>query len=90
MRQLALRGGPYSESEKSALFDYCCIDVEMTEQLFQAMATHNDYPRALLRGALSTALADMENHGSQGDLAIIRRLQKHWPAIKAELIREVE
>ena len=90
MRQLALRGGPYNDSEKVALLDYCCADVEMTANLFNAMAGHIDYPRALLRGAFNVALADMESHGSPVDLATLRGLRNHWPAIKAELIREVD
>ncbi len=37
MRQLALRGGDYSEEEKSQLLDYCQSDVEALEKLIRKM-----------------------------------------------------
>jgi len=90
MRQLALRGDPYTPAEKQALLDYCAEDVEMTQQLFQVMAQYIDYPRALLRGRFSIPLAEMEGYGSPVDFATLGALQTHWEAIKAELIRKID
>ena len=50
MRQLALRGGNYSESEKLALLDYCETDVDALVRLLPVMLPELDLARAVLRG----------------------------------------
>ena len=50
MRELAMRGGPYTEAEKIALLDYCESDVVALAKLLPAMLPKIDLPRALLRG----------------------------------------
>jgi hypothetical protein len=39
MRQLAMRGGPYTEREREALLDYCESDVRALEKLLPRMLT---------------------------------------------------
>jgi len=90
MRELALRGGPYTPEEKNALLDYCAEDVEMAVRLFQAIAKQIDIPRALLRGCYIAAVSEMESHGSPVDYLTLRDLQEYWEPIKAELIRAVD
>ena len=51
MRQLALRGGPYSNTERQALLNYCEADVVALRRLLERMEPHLDVPRALLRAA---------------------------------------
>ena len=49
MQQLAIRGGPFSDQERSDLADYCESDVVALDQLLAAMLPNIDMPRALLQ-----------------------------------------
>lgn len=40
MRELALRGGPYTEEEKVALLDYCQLDMDALVNLLQKMGPY--------------------------------------------------
>ena len=82
MRQLALRGEPYTDKERASLLAYCAEDVEMTLSLLSVMVNLIDVPRALLRGRFCSAIADMETHGTPIDLATLDRLRSNWAAIK--------
>src|SRR5262249_54104292 len=42
MRQLAMRGGPYTAEERLALLDYCQSDVDALARLLPAMLTRID------------------------------------------------
>lgn len=90
MRNLALRGGPYSEQERLALLDYCAQDVEMTHALYLAMIQSIDHPRALIRGAFCIPLSEMEAHGSPLDYQLLQELRHSWDAIKARLIDSID
>lgn len=90
MRELALRGGPYTAREKKDLLDYCAADVEMTEKLLLEMFNMFDYPRALLRGQFCIPLSEMESHGSPVDFDSLTDLRSHWDSIKAELIQSMD
>jgi DNA polymerase I len=58
MRAMFMRGGPWSDAERSAGLDYCEGDVLALERLLGAMLPHIDLPRALLRGRyMATASA---------------------------------
>jgi DNA polymerase I len=69
MRDLVLRGGPWTDAEQSAVLDYCESDVSALARLPPAMLPTIDLPRALLRGRYMAAAARMENAG----LAVISR-----------------
>ena len=90
MRDLALRGGPYSGLEKAGLLEYCQSDVDSLYPLYLAMKKYLDLPRNLLRGLYSTALARMESLGIPIDYPTYKGLCVHWDAIKAKLIAEVD
>lgn len=90
MRDLALRGGPYTELEKAGLLDYCQSDVDALYPLYLAMKKYLDLPRNLLRGLFSTALARMESLGVPIDYPMYKGLCLHWDDIKAKLITEVD
>jgi hypothetical protein len=89
MRDLAIRGVPFTEAEQEALTTYCQSDVDALAQLLPAMASTIDLPRALLRGRYTAAAARIEWNGTQLDTAVLTRLRKSWPAIKARLVAEV-
>src|SRR5262249_8743161 len=90
MRQLALRGGPYTDTEKSALLDYCQSDVDSLARLLPRMAPRIDLPRALLRGRYMAAAARMEHNGVPIDADALDRLREDWGRIKGRLIAAVD
>src|SRR5207247_946578 len=63
LRDLAIRGGPYTDAERLALLDYCERDVVALAKLLSAMLPRIDLPRALLRGRYMGAVARMEQAG---------------------------
>jgi hypothetical protein len=90
MRDLVLRGGPWSEDEKAAILDYCESDVSALARLLPVMLPHIDLPRALLRGRFMVAAARIEYYGVPIDTVTLQRLTRHWPDIKDQLIAEVD
>ena len=89
-RQLAIRGGPYSQAEMNGLMDYCQQDVDATVTLLRAMSPHIDWPRALLRGQYSWTIAAIERRGIPMDVETLQILREHWDDIKAGLIQAVD
>jgi hypothetical protein len=93
MRQLALRGGEYSDAEKAALLDYCMEDVNSLAQLLPAMlpliGSDKGLGQALLRGRYMCTAARMEWTGTPIDVETLARLWDHWSAIKVKLVHEV-
>ena len=90
MRELAIRGGPYTPEERAKLLDYCESDVVSLARLLPAMAPHLDLPRALLRGRYMAAAARMEWTGTPIDTDTLDRLRRHWDKIKGRLVTEVD
>jgi hypothetical protein len=101
MRQLALRGGPYTAGERLALLDYCQSDVDSLARLLPAMLPRivpealdaggrwKALGQALLRGRYMAAAARMEWAGVPIDTDALARLRDNWPGIKGRLIAEV-
>jgi hypothetical protein len=90
MRGLAMRGGPYTPAEQTALLDYCQSDADALARLLPAMLPGIDLPRALLRGRYMTAAARMEWTGIPLDVDALARLLRHWHRIKGRLIAAVD
>mgnify|MGYP001807102681 CR=1 FL=1 len=90
MRELALRGGPYTADERAALLDYCQTDVDALARLLPAMTPHLDLPLALIRGRYMAAVARMEWVGVPIDVTTLDQLRTGWDHIKAELVRRVD
>ena len=90
MRDLAIRGGPWTESERSALLDYCAADVDALARLLSAMTPELDLPRALLRGRYMRAAASIEWNGVPLDVEWQSRLRHNWEAIRSGLIARVD
>jgi hypothetical protein len=90
MRQLAIRGGPFTDAEREALLAYCAEDVAALARLLPAMLPRIDLPRALLRGRYAWAAAAMEHRGIPLDVPTFEHLKSRWPAIQSQLVAEVD
>ncbi len=90
MRDLVLRGGPWSSLEQEEILDYCESDVEALARLLPAMLPSIDLPRALLRGRYMAAAARMEWNGVPLDTATLGGLKQHWSAIQDDLIASID
>ncbi len=90
MRELILRGGPWSESERAAILDYCESDVLALRRLLPAMTPHLDLPRALLRGRYMAACAHIEHIGVPIDVEALELLRANWAFIQDDLIAEID
>jgi hypothetical protein len=90
MRDLVLRGGPWTPEEQLSILTYCMSDVEACERLFYAMEGIIDLPRALMRGRYMGAVAWMERNGVPIDRKTHRALVKHFDPMKAMLVDDID
>jgi DNA polymerase I len=90
MRDLAIRGGPFTADERQALLDYCAEDVYALERLLPRMLPRIDLPRALLRGRYGWAVASMEHLGIPIDVPMFNHLRARWQDIQSSLVAEVD
>jgi hypothetical protein len=90
MRELAIRGGPFTDAEITALIDYCETDVDALARLLPAMLPGIDLPRALLRGRYMAAAAAMEHAGVPVDTEALALLRENWVGIQDRLIADVD
>ena len=90
LRQLAMRGAPYSPEEEDQLLDYCELDVTATAKLLHAMLPKLDLPRAVLRGRYMKAVARIERTGVPIDTPSLAVLRGRWEPIKECLVRRVD
>jgi hypothetical protein len=90
MRDLVLRGGPWTPSERVGILDYCEGDVDALARLLPAMLPRIDMPRALLRGRYMCAAARMEHAGVPIDMDMLALLRAHWTDIQDELIHRID
>ena len=90
MRALIMRGGPWTEDERTAILNYCEADVDALERLLPAMLPQIDLPRALLRGRYMAAAAAMEHAGTPIDGEMLELFQRHWTSIQDRLIAEID
>lgn len=90
MRQLAIRGGPFTDAERAALLSYCAEDVAALARLLPAMLPRIDLGRALLRGRYAWAVAAMEHRGIPLDVPTFEHLKSRWSAVQSRLVAEVD
>lgn len=90
MRDLAIRGGPFTETEKTNLLAYCEEDVLALARLLPRMVDQLDLPRALLRGRYMKAAARMEYVGVPIDALALAELRQHWDHIKSRLVADID
>jgi hypothetical protein len=94
-RDLVLRGGPWTDSERREILDYCETDVVCLPPLLEAMlpgiaATSQALVQALLRSRYTAAVARMERTGVPVDAETLTAIRDGWVSIKADLIRGVD
>lgn len=90
LRLLVLRGGPWSESERAEILDYCASDTEPLKRLLAVMLPRIDLKRALLRGRYMHAAAVMEHNGTPIDVPTLTALRAHWYGIQDRLIGAID
>jgi DNA polymerase-1 len=90
MRELAIRGGPFTADERQALLDYCAGDVDPLLRLLPRMLPRIDVPRALLRGRYAWAVASMEHHGIPIDVPMFDHLRSRWKDIQTALVTDLD
>ena len=90
MRQLALRGGPWTLEEQQQLLDYCETDVRALDQLLTAMEQHLDVERAVLRGRYMKAAAHIEHTGIPMDMVSLTALRGNWETLKLQLVKKID
>jgi len=95
MRDLILRGGPWSAEEKKKILDYCVSDVVSLMRLWghfqeEVSETETRLKQALFRGQYGIADAFMEHNGVPIDINKSNLLQHHWESILRGLITEVD
>jgi hypothetical protein len=90
MRDLILRGGPWTKSEREAILDYCETDVAALARLLPAMLAKIDLPRALLRGRYMAAAARIERIGVPIDTEALSLLRLFWSDIQDHLIADID
>jgi DNA polymerase I len=90
MRDLTLRGGPWSQQEQIDLLDYCETDVVALELLLPAMMPTLDLPRALMRGRYMKAVSHMHTTGTPIDTQMQLEIATYWDQIQDELIARID
>lgn len=90
MRQLAIRGGPFTDEESRALLAYCESDVVALTRLLPTMLPLIDLPRAVLRGRFMKAVAHVEHNSIPVDVPTLALLDEHWESLQTEMIRAVD
>lgn len=90
MRQLALRGGPWTDEERRALLDYCQSDVDALERLFPTMLPLLDGDRSLLRGRFMVEAARIERVGVPIDVRTLHTLRDSWDLLKSGLVARLD
>jgi hypothetical protein len=89
-RSLALRGGPWTQYEKTFLLGYCQRDVDALKPLFEKLLPYIDWPRIFLHGAYTIAAAHMERTGVPIDTATLGILKARWQEIITKIIGEID
>lgn len=90
MRELALRGGPWTAEERHVLLEYCERNVMALNHLLPRMLPLIELPRALLRGRYMIAVARMERLGVPIDVETLAALREQWDGVQDAIIRKVD
>jgi DNA polymerase family A len=90
MRELVLRGGPWSETDRTAILDYCESDVTALVRLLPIILPGIDLPRALVRGRYMAAAAAMEHTRTPIDVPTLEVFRQRWTDIQDQLIAEID
>jgi DNA polymerase family A len=90
MRRLIMERQSWTEQAKRDILDYCQSDVDGLVALMREMAPVIDWPRALLRGRYTKAVAHQQYAGVPIDAKLHRRLANNWDPLKQRLVRDVD
>jgi len=90
LRELAMRGGPFSVAEKAALLDYCESDVVALSHLLATMLPYLDLPRALIRGRYMKAVSRIERTGIPIAVEALQLLRNEWNSVQRSLVSKVD
>ena len=90
MRDLILTGGPWSESQRLDILDYCECDVIALAALLAVMLPEIDWPRALLRGQYMQAVSRIQMNGVPLDMHTLGKLLTQWDTIQDQLIADMD
>jgi DNA polymerase I len=90
MRELILRGGPYTSEDKTSILDYCSSDVKDLELLLPTILPTLDLPLALRLGDFTRVLAWVDWNGIPIDIPMCHRLKKAWTHILEMFVRRCE
>jgi hypothetical protein len=95
MRALVLRGGPWSESERQDILEYCQSDVDclvpLLERMLPAIRTRpHGLPHAIIRGRYMAAFACMERAGIPIDVDTLESIRQHRHDLQLAVIHNVE
>jgi hypothetical protein len=89
MRDLALRGKPYTGRERTDLLEYCAGDVtalcRLLPHFFELLPDYKSASRALYAGRYMKAVSAMETCGVPIDGHTLRQLRASWDKIKARV-----
>ena len=85
MRDLILRGGPYTDRQREDILDYCESDVDALDALLPKMLPRLDVRRAVARGAYIIEVARIEDRGVSIDVVRLEALR----ARRDELIKHL-
>jgi DNA polymerase I len=94
-RDLVIGGGPWTDTERREILDYCQSDVDALPPLLMAMLpgvmlNKEGLGQALLRGRYTAAVAHIEHNGVPIDVDTLAAIQDGWDDIKLQLIEEVD
>lgn len=90
MRRLILDNNHWTEQQQRDIIGYCESDVNGLIALLPVMAPVIDWPRALLRGQYTAAVAAQQHAGVPIDARLHRRLVNNWEPLKHRLVRDVD
>ena len=99
MRELAIRGAPFTEDEMSQLLEYCLDDARANERVLSwAVERTCELPagpvkawaQALFRGKFMGAAAIAERNGVSIDVEKLGLIRKHRALIRRRLVKAVD
>src|SRR5262249_2953424 len=90
MQDLAIRGGPFTDTEQVDLLDYCERDVRALMLLLPAMMSKINLGHALVRGDYQCANAKIEWRGIPVDVEYLNRLKANWTDIQNALVQDID
>lgn len=90
MRDLILRGHPFTAEEREAVLSYNFEDTTTTADLLFRMLPYFDVGQAILRGNFTRAVGWMEFLGIPVDQPTFERLVKNWDGVRTVLPQKIE